>query len=447
MRTLARVSILLTLTAVLGSCASPAKLAKRSEEAFGQGEYQKAYENARSALKKDPENERARRAMAAAADRLIQGRKEGILAVARYDTIGAARQCVDLTSFDRELADYRITPADDPDFEATGQLLRRSAAGIRYREGDAAMEDGRPKAAYYAFLSARDFEPTYLDCEARLREAFDAAVARVALLPFSNQTGIRGLPRELSDRVYAQVSRRINETEFPFTTLLGRDEVYSKISVADLDRMGRREAILAGRDLDADQVVAGRFYGLRSRTDTESYHSTIYRKMEDRDAKGTRGERYVPNEIDVVSRVRGVSVRYEFEVLSTRDGSVLSSGGDAVEVEAHALYTNFQAEGDADEYCIAPPDLKRSDPDRAKQAESQWKERCGSWTLAQLLERARKDRDRTQYRSSYRDEFAANTADRPVFLADLPPEDDLAIIALRDVWRPVLGALRDLDRK
>ena len=35
----------------------------------------------------------------------------------------------------------------------------------------------------------------------------------------------------------------------------------------------------------------------------------------------------------------------------------------------------------------------------------------------------------------------------PVFLDDLPPVEEMAMIALSDVWVPVLAALRDLDGK
>jgi len=447
MRTPVRIAVCCALALAAASCAGPNKLAERSEKALAAGESQKAYEKARSALKKDPENERARRAMSAAAERLAAGRKERMLAVARYDTLDAARQSINFDVFRRELADYRITLETDPEFERAEGTIREGAASIQYENGLSAMEDGHPKAAYFDFLSARDFRSGYRDVESRIHEAFDQAVTRVALLPFSNQTDIRGLPRELADQTYSEIVRRVNPQNYPFTVLLGRDQVYSKVTVADLDHMGRREAIRVGRDLDADRIVSGRFYGLRTKTDTESYHSTIYRKVVEKDEKGASVERFVEREIDVVARTRDVSVRYEFEVLDTEDGSVLASAGNAVDAEARALYTSYQADGDCDDYCLASPALRRADPERAKEVESEWKERFGSWTLPELLERARKDRERTRYRSDYRDEFYGNTAARPVFLGDLPPEDDLAVIALHEVWRPVLSALQELDRK
>ena len=42
------------------SCAGPNKLAQQSEKAYGQGELEKAYQKAARALRKDPENRRAR---------------------------------------------------------------------------------------------------------------------------------------------------------------------------------------------------------------------------------------------------------------------------------------------------------------------------------------------------------------------------------------------------
>src|SRR2546422_10190094 len=77
---------------VVLSCAGPNKLAQQSEKAYSQGEVEKAYQKAAHALRKDPENRRARTAMAQAAAKIMEERKAEILGIAARDTVGAARR-------------------------------------------------------------------------------------------------------------------------------------------------------------------------------------------------------------------------------------------------------------------------------------------------------------------------------------------------------------------
>ena len=59
------------LALVLVACASSAKLARQSDEALARGDLRKAYDRARSAIEKDPQNQDARGAYAAAS-RLVK---------------------------------------------------------------------------------------------------------------------------------------------------------------------------------------------------------------------------------------------------------------------------------------------------------------------------------------------------------------------------------------
>jgi hypothetical protein len=138
-------------------------------------------------------------------------------------------------------------------------------------------------------------------------------------------------------------------------------------------------------------------------------------------------------------------VHCDFEVLSTRDGSLVAEHTDAMRAAARVIYTDFRGDGDPDEYSLVPPDMKKSDPHAVESRERDWKGHCGSWELSALLERAKKEPKRS-YRSSIRKEFYADTESRPVFLADLPPAEDLAMVALRDAWKPVLEAVRRAER-
>src|SRR5512144_673156 len=110
--------LLLVAAAGAASCAGPKKLTEQSEKALAEGEVERAYEKARSALKKAPDNERARQALAAAAERKMDAMKERVRAVAgARDTVAAGGYCLDIDSFRREIAEYRVSPRPDPAFD------------------------------------------------------------------------------------------------------------------------------------------------------------------------------------------------------------------------------------------------------------------------------------------------------------------------------------------
>ena len=429
------------------ACAGPDKLARQSEEQLAEGHVQKAYEKARKALDKEPGNERARAAMTQAASQLFSGYRDRILGLAAAgDTLSAAHRCLQLDGFRRELADHRVQAPGDSAFGAQEARIRTAAAAKHYRQGQEDLASQRPKRAYDDFLAARDLQPGYRDVESRIREAYAKAITRVALLPFEDQTGVRGLSLDLADKTYSEVSRRIGPKDFRFTVLVSRDEVYARTPVSALGRFDRADAVDLGREIGADRIVVGRFFGVRTETNTEHLTQRIFHKEVERAKDGTRQERFVEADLPLVYRERDVSVSYEFQVLSTLDGSVLATRTEERSARARTIFTEFQPRGECRDYCLYSPEMKKSEPGAVSKIDAFWASHAGSWALPEFLERARDGRGRATYRSECRQEFYSGSSSRPVFLGECPPEGDLAYVALDDVWRPVLAALRDLDK-
>src|SRR5258705_12851707 len=90
------------------SCAGPNKLAQQSEKAYGEGDLEKAYQKAARALRKEPENRRARAAMTQTAARLMAERQTEIRGMAAQDTGAGAKRCLALEKFRDEPMAYRI---------------------------------------------------------------------------------------------------------------------------------------------------------------------------------------------------------------------------------------------------------------------------------------------------------------------------------------------------
>ncbi|HEX4936879.1 MAG TPA: hypothetical protein VFV33_27040, partial [Gemmatimonadaceae bacterium] len=129
----------------------------------------------------------------------------------------------------------------------------------------------------------------------------------------------------------------------------------------------------------------------------------------------------------------------------TDGGTTLVRHDEPLSAAARVTYTSYRPEGDCDDYALVSPDLKRRDSSAASGRERAWKEHCGSWDLPAYLEAVRKG-SRRSYQASMRSEFHGDTESRPVILGELPPAEDLAAVAVRRSWEPVVEALRRLER-
>jgi hypothetical protein len=441
----ARLFLALMVTAAFTlSCAGPNKLAQQSEKAYQKGEVEKAYQKAARALRKEPENRRARAAMTQAAGQLMQERVVEIRGLAARDTVAAAKRSLALDTFRDELLQYRIVLPPDPDFDRDEAAIRRSAASIAYREATTDLEDGSPKRAYDGFQLSHAFEPRYLDVTRRMQQAYDEALPRVALLPFANETDLTALSKEFSDRAYVELQRRTEGADFRFTDLLPRERVYQAVPISLLDHLGRRVAARIGRELGADRVIVGRFYGMRTSTNTGNFTQPVYRKIEDKDEAGKSRERYIEGTIEVLTRDRELTVGFEYEIVDVQDGSVILGNSGTLRAAAHAIFTSAPVDGDEGDYCLIPPDMEKADPKRAERVESDWGNRCGDWKLTDLIKRSRAQRSRG-YESRYQDDWSLWANNRAVFLGDVPSEGELVRLAYCQVWEPLTRTLRDLD--
>jgi hypothetical protein len=432
------------LAVLLVSCATAKKFAERSEQELAAGQTDKAYQSALIAYRRDPHDPKVRDALSNAANARIGEWRHRVHNVAVMDTLAAARQSLDLTAFRREVTSYGVTVREDAAYDREEAIIRRAAAAGEFRDGVGAMRARQPKIAYGHFELAERFLPTYRDVGKRKADALNAATTRVAILPFEDQAGSPGLSRRLSDLVYAEAQKRLGPSDLVFTRFLTPDQVYSRMTVNELDDLTRDKAIALGRRIGADRVVWGRCYAPNASTNTNRYRETIWRREEVKDTSGTT-VRYTDTQFGAVQRERQVSVKYETEVIDVETGDAVSRREGVQEAKARTFYTDFRPNGNFDAYCLVPPDMKQRDPDRARRVESGWHDTFGSWTLPKALECTRNSSGRSRYSNSWRQEFVSDTWGHPFYLDDLPPESELISIAFDPVWQPVLAAIQEQD--
>jgi hypothetical protein len=442
---LSRTLLLLGAALLVASCAGPAKLARQSDEALAKGDVRKAYDKALRAVEKDPMNAAARSAYDAASRRVAQDFKARVRALAAADSLGAADLALEFRGFRGSVAAHGSALAPDDAYESDEARLLGTAARTHYRYGRASLASKRPKEAWREFELCRRYDG-WADFERLQAKAFDAAVTRVAVFPFEDGIRVPGLSQEVAEQLDRELGRRGGEMRF--TMLVDPEKVTGTMTVAQANGMSREAAIALGRRIGADRIVVGRFGGMRSNNDLKDMTLPIYRRVETKDETGATVTRWDEATLRVVTREREVTVNWGFDVLDTRSGAVVEHREVPTNTAARVVWTDFKPVGDCDRYALLPPDVRTKDSARAKQVDGQWDERVGTWKLAELLKRAQNDRGRTRWSRDYRHEFrGVDSRRRPVWLAELPGEDDLAFVALDDAWKPVLATLRDLDAK
>src|ERR1044072_4906109 len=96
----------LVLAVLATGCAGPSKLAEKSEEKLAGGDIWKAWQLATRALDREPMSARARSAGASAGQVISDDWQPRIHALAQVDSVRAAEQVLEFTSFRTSAATY-----------------------------------------------------------------------------------------------------------------------------------------------------------------------------------------------------------------------------------------------------------------------------------------------------------------------------------------------------
>jgi len=439
------VPVRLGLAAMLAlslSCAAPAELSRRSESALAAGNDQQAWEWAERAMRADPDLPRARAAMTAAAMRAVPDWQTRIRNLAQADTVAAARLSLEFGEIRARLGGWGIPAPIDSAYLDAQSLIRHAAATRLYDQGLELQHDGRSREAYRSFTSAGEIVPGFRDVDERAHRSFELGVTRIAVLPFEDDTGVPGLSEELASYVYHQLATNLPQKKYPFVRFVPEEAIAGRVRAEG--RITREAAIRIGRSVGANRVLWGRLSGLHSDTRTDTWHDRVFRKVAVRDSNRSR-IRYDEMDVETVSRERSIQVAWAFEVIETDEERAVAGRTGTEQVEAHAVYTRFDPEGDCDDYLLAPPEWKSDRASAWKAAHDGWKNRFGDWNVSDFLEAARGARGHDHYRRVDRESYLSPS--RPRVSDDLPPAGDLAFLALRGVASPAWEAFKALERE
>jgi len=434
---LRRLASFLVLIAFVAGCAGSSKLSQKSEEKLAGGDAWRAWHLAVRALDKEPGNPRARQAATAAGAAIAQDWQRRIRALAELDSLNAAGEVLKLAEFRVHAARYATIPVG-AEWPAEERTLRLTAARVHYQRGQEAAKSGRPKRACAEFTEAERFVNDYRDTAVRADRAMNEALTRVAVAPFRTSTADPTFGAQVAQAWHDHLVQELAPPATQFTRFLGNETFRRNMTLSELDDVSRGDAIRLGRKAGAQHVVWVSVGNVKSSTKLHLFRDNVVRRVVEKDAQGNETTRWVEVPIEVVARVRDVTVGIDYEVIATESGTSLVHRHVDRSTQARVVWTSHQPEGDPGSYSLVSETVRASNPNRAKEVEARWASVCGNaTTLVQVLEARRKA---GPSRGSARDalaRFAAGAAF--VFLEDLPPAEDLALA----VMTRGSGALRD----
>jgi hypothetical protein len=422
-------------------CAGPSKLAERSGDKLDKGEMWAAWRLATQALDKAPGHSEARAAADAAAAAIAADWQRRIRATASVDSLAAADEVLEFVGFRTDAIPYTTVQVGS-DWILVEHALRSCAAREHYRAGADALATRRPKRAYGHFVEAERFVPGYRDAAALAERAYDRAVTRVAFVPLRTAASGPVLGREVAASWRGDVVEAMTPPGTYFTRILSSDDIERAMTVADMGRLTRDDAVRIGRGAGADRVVWGSIGAIDSKSGIQYFSDVVYRRVVEKNSDGTKTTRWAAVPIEVIARVRTVNVDLEHEVIAAKGGTTLARQRGTRTMKARVVWTAYMPEGAPDTYSLVTEETRESDPDRAKAVEAKWSAVVGEGTsLVQVLEARR-----AGSKPSKADVLGRIMAGAAfVFLEELPSTEELAFGALAGGWKPVCDDLVRLD--
>src|SRR5678815_5562171 len=167
---------------------------------------------------------------------------------------------------------------------------------------------------------------------------------------------------------------------------MGGSDIENAMTVSQLGDLSRDDAVKLGRKAGAQRVVWGSLGGVKTSTHLEFFKESVCRRVTDKDREGHEITRWVDVPIEVVARVRNVTVGMDYELLSTKDGSSMAKRHLDRSTEARVVWTSYEPVAEVESYALVSETVRSANPTRAKEVETHWKAVVGEATIAQVLQ-------------------------------------------------------------
>ncbi len=240
---------------------------------------------------------------------------------------------------------------DFPTRDISERLLnaRDMAAEMHYGEGLQHEERGASKEAAKSFARALSYVRMYKDALVRYQNNREAAVQRVAILPFRNLTGRRvyqGTGAVIADRIILETMRDPDNMEFlELVTRDNIDEIVNEVRFGQSGYVDQQSAAEVGRILGVSAFVVGSITSVST-----DYPPDVIERYEDTKeiAQGkNRPSRTVRASVTVIRREAFANVSCTYQIIDVETGKILSSGESEGGVGFSIKFGRFSGNKDA----------------------------------------------------------------------------------------------------
>ena len=252
---------------------------------------------------------------------------------------------------------------------------RRNAAGMHYERGRDHENAGRAKEAARAYSRTIWYIPSYQDAGERYENNRQAAVQRVAVLPFRNHTGVRpyrGMGGIIADRVILEAMRDPQNMEFmEFVTRENIDEITREIRFGQSGFVDTETSAEIGRLLGVSAFVVGGITSIST-----DYPPDVVERFEERDevsAGKDRPKRKVSASVVVVTRTATARISATYQIIDVKTGRILRTGDTEKGVVYSTSFGRYRGDKEALTYrsrqvCAVRETYPPSDDELVRQA-------------------------------------------------------------------------------
>jgi len=439
--------LMILLLPIAAGCASPTKLARKSQDQLSEGRPAKAYETALKAARKESENPEVRAALKSAGDALLVLEGDRFRALLPHDTLAAAEVALRMSDMRYEMATFGVSAAVDGQLSLMEAEARAASARGFEAEAERRLAAGDPKDAYFALSDAVRMTPDDASVRTRLDDVHAEATDRILIFPLVNDTRYALAPSALDPGESYDLDHALGKRNLLFTDLLAPDLAWRASTAQEFRSLTPQRAMQIGERAGASRVLWGRVYGDRLDTRTEIVQETVYRATTVVDPEGNRVETWEAHTLRIATHDRWASAAIECEVYDVESGQLVTRREDEETVGIRTVVGLSSLRGDAREYRLYPKEWETSDRELCRARDREWQDRYGELGVTRMIELCGRTPGVAVLSGGTTYGEIVNSSKRfGVYYGKLPSEEALLSHALSDSWKLVADALAEADR-
>jgi tetratricopeptide (TPR) repeat protein len=219
----------------------------------------------------------------------------------------------------------------DPEYKEALAFSKLAYVEPYYQMATAEMKGERYRAAYYHFDEVTRVNKEYKDALSLRQECKEAAIFTIAIVPYTEQSRYLGL----SSSINKSIANHLTKSKNPFIVIVDRQNTDKLIEEQKLALSGivdSKSAASAGMLLGVKAVLFGQVTTTSTQqSNPKNEQKTAYEYYSSKAYNSTTGKHYTTTKTRKVYYTQhsdrvSVSTTYEYQLISSETGEVLSAG-------------------------------------------------------------------------------------------------------------------------